>query len=250
MRFVLVHGACVGGWCFDRLAAELSALDHEVVAPDLPGHGARSGETATLQGYADAVIDQLQPGDVLVGYSMGGWVTPLAVDRKPGHVSHIVYLAAAVHREGLSMGDSMVALTRPEGEDRTDSYLDIVQTSADGNFMLLPEFSVFHSEIGPDLTEEDARYIYTSMTPQSLVVQREEIRTPAFWASDIPRSYIGYVSDNCVPQSVGQAAADVLGVEPRWLEGSHFGVWTQAKNTADAILKAVKEGSRHVVAAD
>ena len=35
-RFVLVHGAWHGGWCFRELVRELEARGHEVAAPDLP----------------------------------------------------------------------------------------------------------------------------------------------------------------------------------------------------------------------
>ena len=36
VRFVLVHGAWHGAWCFEAVGRELSALGHEVVAPNLP----------------------------------------------------------------------------------------------------------------------------------------------------------------------------------------------------------------------
>ena len=42
MRFVLVHGASHGAWCWDLLVPELNRLGHEAVAPDLPGHGTRA----------------------------------------------------------------------------------------------------------------------------------------------------------------------------------------------------------------
>lgn len=232
----------MGGWCFDRLKEELVAMGHDAVAPDLPGHGDRSNEVATLKGYGDAVTEQLQHGDVLVGYSMGGWVAPLAADRRPHDVRHIVYLAAAVHQEGGTMEQSMAALTSAD-QDRSgsESYLDLVRFSADGNFMLLPEYDAYRAVIGPDLTDADAHYIYDRMRPQSMVPQREAIRTPSFWNSDIPRSYIGYASDNCVPSVIGQRSAEVLGVKGKWLEGSHFGVWSQAKRTAEEIAKLVDE---------
>ena len=33
MRFVLVHGASHGAWCWDLLVPELNRLGHEAVAP-------------------------------------------------------------------------------------------------------------------------------------------------------------------------------------------------------------------------
>ena len=49
--FVLIHGAGDGGWSWHRVAAELGARGHDVVAPDLP-----EDETADLGTYADEVV--------------------------------------------------------------------------------------------------------------------------------------------------------------------------------------------------
>src|SRR5258707_7666606 len=74
MRSVLGRGASDGAWCWDLLVPELNRLGHEAVAPDLPGHGTRATETATLSGYRDALVEQLAGDDVLVGHSMGSAV--------------------------------------------------------------------------------------------------------------------------------------------------------------------------------
>ena len=37
--FVLIHGSGNGGWCWDKVAPLLKQAGHEVIAPDLPGHG-------------------------------------------------------------------------------------------------------------------------------------------------------------------------------------------------------------------
>ena len=41
MTFGLVHGACIGGWVWRWVAAELRAAGHEVFTPTLTGHGER-----------------------------------------------------------------------------------------------------------------------------------------------------------------------------------------------------------------
>ena len=65
-RFVLVHGAWHGGWCFGRLAEELAARGHEVVTPDLPCE--EIGRTPL--DYARGLGPQ--PESVVVGHSLGG----------------------------------------------------------------------------------------------------------------------------------------------------------------------------------
>jgi pimeloyl-ACP methyl ester carboxylesterase len=65
-RFVLVHGAWHGGWCFGLLARALEERGHEVTAPDLPCEeiGLTPIDYARLLGpQADAIV---------VGHSLAG----------------------------------------------------------------------------------------------------------------------------------------------------------------------------------
>ena len=102
MRFVLVHGGFHASWCWGRTIPELERLGHCAVAVDLPGHGGRLNEESTLDNRRAAIVSVLQPGDVLVGHSGGGFDATLAADAATDLVSHIVYLAAALPREGRS----------------------------------------------------------------------------------------------------------------------------------------------------
>jgi pimeloyl-ACP methyl ester carboxylesterase len=87
-RFVLVHGAFHGAWCWDRLTPELERLGHTAVAVDLPGCGDRLGEKASLASWRGALRDVIEDGDVLVGHSMGGFVISLAADEVPDRRSY------------------------------------------------------------------------------------------------------------------------------------------------------------------
>src|SRR5215213_3645690 len=104
MRFVLVHGGCHGAWCWERTIVELHSLGHDGVAVDLPGRGALVDQESTLANRRDAVVAALEEtGDitsVLVGHSGGGFDATLAADARPDLVRHVVYLAAALPREG------------------------------------------------------------------------------------------------------------------------------------------------------
>jgi pimeloyl-ACP methyl ester carboxylesterase len=69
-RFVLVHGGWHGGWCFRRLAEELTDRGHEVATPDLP-----CDEIGlTPLDYAQSVGPQ--PDAIVVGHSLGGFTIP------------------------------------------------------------------------------------------------------------------------------------------------------------------------------
>jgi pimeloyl-ACP methyl ester carboxylesterase len=112
MRFVFVHGGFHAAWCWERTITELQRLGHDAVAVDLPGHGARVDEESTLANRRDAIVSALQPGDVLVGHSGGGFDATLATDAAPELVSHICYLAAALPREGRTYPEAMAIVTK------------------------------------------------------------------------------------------------------------------------------------------
>ena len=106
MRFVFVHGGFHAAWCWDQTIAELAKLGHDGVAVDLPGHGALVDQESTLANRRDAIVARSQPGDVLVGTPAAG-STRRWPPTTPDLVSHIVYLAAALPREGRTYPEAM-----------------------------------------------------------------------------------------------------------------------------------------------
>ena len=75
--FLLVHGACTGGWCWEKVVPLLEAKGHKVCAPDLPGLGNDQTPPAVVT-LADNVeklsrlLDKMDEPVVLVGHSLGG----------------------------------------------------------------------------------------------------------------------------------------------------------------------------------
>jgi pimeloyl-ACP methyl ester carboxylesterase len=106
-RFVLVHGAWHGGWCFDPVRALLEEAGHRVFTPDLPGMGGSDADLAacTLQGWGDYVagICRGAPGPVILcGHSRGGIVISTAAEAAPEAVSALVYICAMLLPAGMS----------------------------------------------------------------------------------------------------------------------------------------------------
>jgi pimeloyl-ACP methyl ester carboxylesterase len=113
--FVLVHGAWHGAWCWDRLVPQLQEAGHEVVAIDLPAHGAdRSAPwTVTLRSYAACVVRAargLSQKPFVVGHSMSGFVITDAAGSQPDAFAGLIYLSAFIPR----MGDSLMKLGRQD----------------------------------------------------------------------------------------------------------------------------------------
>ena len=105
----MVHGGFHGAWCWERVIAELERLGHEAVAVDLPGRGEGRHETAptTFKGRTGAVLEVVQPGDILVGHSDGGFDITHAADAVPNMIAHVCYLAAGLPRERRTWPEAM-----------------------------------------------------------------------------------------------------------------------------------------------
>jgi pimeloyl-ACP methyl ester carboxylesterase len=69
-RFVLVHGAWHGAWCFSELVRELEARGHAAFAVDLPC----DEPDLTQRDYARLIGSQ--PDSIVVGHSLGAQTIP------------------------------------------------------------------------------------------------------------------------------------------------------------------------------
>ena len=84
----MVHGAFCGGWTFDHFRKPFEALGHQVLTPDLRGHGAHDSLGAvtnvSMTDYARDIAQicaELDAPPILIGHSLGGLVAQLAARR-------------------------------------------------------------------------------------------------------------------------------------------------------------------------
>ncbi|WP_374573566.1 alpha/beta fold hydrolase [Phenylobacterium sp.] len=87
---VMVHGAFCGGWVFDDFRVPFEAAGHQVLCPDLRGHGAdeppQSVAGVSMSDFAQDIMAfcaGLDEPPILLGHSMGGLVAQLAARRTP-----------------------------------------------------------------------------------------------------------------------------------------------------------------------
>ncbi len=112
--FVLLHGAMLGGWIWERVTPLLHGPS---LAVDLPGRGSHPAEVrrVTLGDAVDSVVADLEafpPGRVvLVAHSLSGILLPGVMSRLPGRIVHTVWVSAAVPVPGQAYLDSL-----PTGE--------------------------------------------------------------------------------------------------------------------------------------
>ncbi len=188
-KFLLIHGASHGAWCWERITPLLKAGGHEVAAIDLPGHGQDTTprNKVRMADYVAAVRRHFQPDTILVGHSFGGFPITLAAAREPGMVRALVYLCALVPRPGQ-------AFTAFRGEAITPelSAAQTVDREA-GVTRAIPEKAgpVFYA----DCVQTDRDWALARLTPQPIAVMTE---TVAFEPPNLPRHYIRCTEDRVV----------------------------------------------------
>ncbi|QHN19853.1 alpha/beta fold hydrolase [Gordonia amarae] len=241
MRFVFVHGGFHAAWCWERTIAELRELGHDGVAMDLPGHGSRVDEDSTLANRRAAVADVLQPGDVLVGHSGGGFDATLGADTKPELVSHIVYLAAALPREGRSYTEAMTMRNAEDGEIDGDvgemlGYLSFAEDGA----MTFAGFDGAWKYFYHDCDEATARWAFERLGPERFgETTVAPVSVPNFWAADLPRSFIRCEQDRAMPVWLADTVTERLGVEQLTIDASHSPFLSRPRDLAELLLHAV-----------
>jgi pimeloyl-ACP methyl ester carboxylesterase len=223
VRFVLIHGGFHGAWCWSRTIPELENLGHEAIAIDTPGHGERVHETATMANRLDAVLDVLQPGDVLVGHSGGGMEVTRAADAAPELISHVIYLAAALPLEGRLMQDALVYRDDggKEGDYDVTGMLKHLRIGDDGS-MAIADVEGARELFYHDCDDATAQWAFEQLTPETAGdTATTPISVPRFWAAELPRSFIVCLQDHAQPRWLADVTARRLGVESLTIDASH-----------------------------
>jgi len=207
--FAFIHGAGDVGWYWHLVEAELRALGHHTVAPDLPIEDDEAG----LAEYAAAVVDAIRDRRdvVVVAQSFGGYVAPIVADRIDARL--IVLVAAMVPSPGES-ADEMFANTRWEPEQLADSS----------------EQSVFYHDVPGELVDEAlSRGRRQSDTPG-----REPWPLRAW--PDVLTRFILCRNDRFFPARwLRPVVRDRLGIEPAEIDSGHCPALSRPRELAGLL---------------
>jgi pimeloyl-ACP methyl ester carboxylesterase len=206
-RFVLVHGAFHGAWCWEPFVGELQALGHSVETFDLPGSGddATPVSDVTLDAYADRICEVLRSHDepaVLVGHSMGGVAVTHAASRCPERIASLVYVAAFLPADGQSLAD----LTQlPEGaDDQVQARMTVSGEPPAATLTPDDASEVFYAACDPEAAADAAQRI----TPQALAPFLAPVSMPAGSPADrLRRSYVISAQDRAIPPALQRRMA-------------------------------------------
>ena len=210
----------------------IAGLGRPVLSPDLPGHGSEPPATATIEGYAEAVVDRLQGEVVVVGISLGGLVAQELAALRPDLVAGLVLVdtvavypspfrdtwperAATARSVGLEpLADAMEAMWFSEGfrhlhpDQVSAARQRFVSTDTEG-----------YARACEALFDADTTAALSSVKVPTLVVCGDQ-DAPAF------------------VDAADELTAAVAGAEQRWLEGAkHASVVEQPEAFVATLLE-------------
>ena len=233
-RFVLVHGAFHGAWCWETFAAELSRRGHAVATPDLPGAGDDPTPVSevTLDAYArricDALADEPEPV-VLVGHSMGGMAITQAAARCPERIARLVYVAAFLPADGQSLVD----LTKlPEAAG--DMVQENMVVEGEPPVATMPAGAAREAFYGL-CTAEHAAWATERLRPQPLAPFVAPVEL-GDGAARPPRAYVVAAQDRAIPTALQRRlVADNPDVDAVELDADHSPFLSRPAELADAL---------------
>jgi pimeloyl-ACP methyl ester carboxylesterase len=244
-RFVLVHGAFHGAWCWEPLQAALESGGHSVRTFDLPGSGEDDTPVAevTLDAYVGRICGVLaeEPEPVvLVAHSMGGVPMTQALRNCPDKIARAIYLAGFLPGDGQSLVD----LTQlPEGEgDMVQAHMQV-----DG----APPVATLPADVVPEAfygecSAEQAAWATERVRPQALapfVTPVELGRDERFAGARPPRAYVVATKDRALPTALQRRlVGDNPGMDVVEIESDHSPFLSRTAELAAALTTLAERG--------
>lgn len=233
-KFVLVHGAWHGGWCYDLVARQLRSEGHEVYTPTLTGLGERShllDDRTDLKTHIQDVLNVIEWQDldriILCGHSYGGMVVTGVADAVPEKIANLVYLDAYVPKDGESIWDYM-------SEERHQVFR---RDSEPFNGRAVAAPPPGHFGVDP----RNQAWVEARMTPQPMLTLTQPIRLTGGYGPARPRVYV-YATG---PSSM-QGFYPELNDNPDWdVRIMHCG-HDQMVDAPDEVAEILVEAARHV----
>ena len=193
--FMLVHGACTGGWSWEKVVPLLEAKGHKACAPDLPGLGKDSTPPAnvTLADNVEKVsrlLDKMEEQVVLVGHSLGGITISAVAEARRRKLKALVYVCALLPPSGKASGE--VTAGDPDMLFRRSR-----EVSPDGltyTFARDKLPALFYADVSP----EDRYKAMERLRPQPISISTTPVTLTEDRFGSVPRWYIECTHDNAV----------------------------------------------------
>jgi pimeloyl-ACP methyl ester carboxylesterase len=179
--FILVQGAWLGAWCWQRVLPGLWNAGHRAWAVPLSGVGERAHQfdrSIRLATHVQDVCEWIEAGElqrvVLVGHSYGGMVITGVADRLAGCIARLVYLDAVVPSSGESWSSGHAP----------DTQVQRRQAIAETGGIPPADPALF------GLQGEDAAWLQRRQTPQPGGVYDDPLHFDEALVAALPRCFI------------------------------------------------------------
>jgi pimeloyl-ACP methyl ester carboxylesterase len=184
-RFVLIHGAWHGGWCWHKVTPFLTERGHSVATPDLP---LMEGLDAYVAVTVAALEAEAHPA-ILVGHSMGGAVVSQAAEQAPDKVERLVFVSGFALQDGESI-NTMARTNIASG------LRDNMMPAKGGGIVVKPE--VIRDCFYHDCGDEDVAFAMERLRPQNpAVFDSALVLTPQRYGK-VDKQYIECVEDQAI----------------------------------------------------
>jgi pimeloyl-ACP methyl ester carboxylesterase len=194
-EFILVHGACHGGWCWEKVVPLLEGRGHTVCTPDLPGLGKDPTPPANVT-LADNVekiarlLDKSEGQVILVGHSLGGVTISQVAEARRRKLKALVYVCGLLPPSG-KCGRDMTAL-EPDALFRRSREISPDGTTYSFARAKLP--ALFYEDVPP----EDIYRAMERLRPQPLAISTTPVTLTEERFGSVPRWYIECTHDHAV----------------------------------------------------
>jgi pimeloyl-ACP methyl ester carboxylesterase len=232
--FVLVHGAWHGGWCFEKLIPVLRAAGHQVLAPDLPGHGsdatpAREVTLASCVARVGETLARASEPAVLLGHSMGGVIITQAGEEYAPQLRSLVYLAAFLPVSGERLASFRAA----------SAVTDLLSTDHEAGVVHL-DVSGARQAFYHDCEDADVSAAIARLRPQPIAPWTTRVTLGPRFAA-LPRHYVECTQDRAIPLELQRRMHAASPCRVHTLESSHSPFYAMPERLA-ALLDAIARG--------
>lgn len=223
--FILIHGAGLGAWAWERVTPLLNV---PALAVDLPMRGDpnKTLHALKLEDYVQSVIDDAAKFQVekfvLVGHSIGGEIALRVATRMPERVAGIVFVSAVIPQPGKAM-----ISIRP--------WLEGFLMRLTAKFgALKPPPKVVRARAANGLDEETILRVLKNYSPESprIFLDKAEWSLP----ESLPRWYVKTLDDHSVPPLLQDTLlARVLPSRAPTIVSGHYPMLAKPKELATIL---------------
>lgn len=180
VNYILVHGAGLGGWCWDKVRRLMEARGASVYAPTIPE------ASLSLENSIEYVVGIIESKNlqncILVGHSYGGMIITGVADRLESKINRVIFLDAAVPKDGDDFASHIPGISKEHAEKRRQAFRSF---SSDG---------IWIAPIAPELAGisdvEDIDYVNKHSRPHPLASWLEPIKLRNDGIRKLPKTYI------------------------------------------------------------